>query len=134
LDSGGLATTQADLVLQSLVHKVTNAVVPVMKKHGILIETWHARHLAVRGGTLFYADTAGEVLNMAASHSYRPGDVHVVQLKGCKAEECPAESDGAHWAFTLVTPEVVLHMNRQAFGSLLYCRDISYFYPPANMR
>jgi hypothetical protein len=89
-----------------------------MKKHGFLIETWHERHVAVRGGTLFYGDTAGEVLSRAASHSHKPDDRHVVELKGCKTEECPAETDGAHWAFTLVTPEVVFQMNGQALSSL----------------
>ena len=75
--------------------------------------------MAVRGGTLFYADTAGDVLKLAASRSHKPGDVHVIELKGCEAEECPAETDGAHWAFTLITPEVMLRMSHGVFSPLM---------------
>ena len=80
-----------------------------MKKHReLFINSWHERHMAVRGGTLFYANTPGDVLKLAASSSHKPSDPHVIELKGCKAEECPEETDGAHWAFTLITSEVML--------------------------
>ncbi len=64
--------------------------------------------MAVRDVTLFYADTADDVVKLAASRSHKPGDVHAIELKGCRVAECPAETDGAHWAFTLITSKVML--------------------------
>ena len=71
--------------------------------------------MAVRGGTLFYADTAGDVLKLAASSSHKPRDPHVIELKGCRVAECAAETDGAHWAFTMITSKVMLRMIDRVF-------------------
>ena len=137
--SGAIAMSHAD-VIKSHVDSLTLAAVKVMKKNRHLFSSsWDERYMAVRGGALFYAKTRDDVLKMtlAASHSYHHGDEHVkhvIELKGCKAEECPAETDVEHKAFTLVTPEVVFQMNGQAFSSPLVCRDISYFYPLATER
>jgi hypothetical protein len=61
--------------------------------------------MAVRDGTLFYASTADDVLSLAASRSHALGDVHVIEPKDCRVEDCPAETDGPHWAFTLITSD-----------------------------
>ncbi len=142
--SGAIAMSHAD-VIKSHVDSLTLAAVKVMKKNRHLFsKSWDERYMAVRGGTLFYAETRDDVLKMtlAASHSYHHGDehekhvTHVIELKGCKAEECLAETDVTKniWAFTLVKPKVVFQMNGQAFSSPLVCRNIRYFYPPAKER
>jgi hypothetical protein len=91
---------------------LTTAAVPVMKKHpvvGKFFKTWNERHMAVRQGTLFYANTHDAVLTLAASHSHKPGDEHVIVLKGCSVQYCLEEIDSAHhWVFKLITPEVML--------------------------
>jgi hypothetical protein len=88
-----------------------------MKKHRVMfVESWHERYMAVRGGTLFYADTADDVEKLAASRSHKPGDMHVIELKGCRVAECPAETDGAHWAFTMITSKVMLQMIHRVFS------------------
>ncbi len=115
---GSLPTSHADPVLLFHVHNLTSAALPFMKKHRVLfVDSWHERYMAVRDGTLFYADTADDVLKLAASRSHKPGDVHVVELKGCRVAECPAETDGAHWAFTLIASTVMLQMIPRVFSS-----------------
>ncbi len=69
---------------------------------------WRQRYMAIRDGTLFYADTADGVLSLAATRCHKPGDVHAIELTGCRVEACAAETDSAHWAFTLLTHEVML--------------------------
>jgi len=64
--------------------------------------------MAVRGATLFYADTAEDVLRLAASGSHHR-DVHVIDLRSCRAEHCPKETDDTHLAFKLITIEVTMH-------------------------
>jgi hypothetical protein len=74
----------------------------------MFVKTWQERHMAVRQGTLYYADKLDDVMTLAASLSHRPGDVHVIDLKGCSVEHCAKETDAHHCAFKLVTPEVIL--------------------------
>ena len=90
--------------------------------------------MAVRDGILFYADTFDDVLLLVSTRSYKPGDVHAIELKGCRAEECAAETDSAHWAFTLTAAEVMLPVLRRASTSTTFCRGGSFFFPPAMLR
>ncbi len=100
-------------VLKSHTNLLTTATIPVMKKHPLVrtfFKRWNERHMAVRQGTLFYANTPDAVLTLAdTSHPHTPGDEHVIVLKGCSVQYCPEETDSAHhWAFKLTTPEVML--------------------------
>jgi hypothetical protein len=102
-------TSHSDPVLKSHLENLNNAAVPVMKKHrDILGNRWHDRFIAVRNATLFYADTPAAATKLAASHSRAPGDEHVIELKGCRVEDCAMETDGSHWAFKLHTPQVMV--------------------------
>ena len=102
-------TSHSDPVLKSHLENLNNAAGPVMKKHrDILGNRWHDRFIAVRNATLFYADTPAAATNLAASHSRAPGDEHVIELKGCRVEDCAMETDGSHWAFKLHTPQVMV--------------------------
>jgi len=104
--------SHADPVLKSHLENLNNAAVPVMKKHrDILGNRWRNRSMAVRNATLFYADTPAAAANLAASHSRAPVDEHVIELKGCRVEDCAMETDGSHWAFKLHTPQVMMQGN-----------------------
>jgi len=139
LPSAGLPASHADPVLQSHLHSLTNAAVPFKKKHRVFFALkwqmrWQERYMAVRDGILFYADTFDDVLLLVSRRSYKPGDVHAIELKGCRAEECAAETDSAHWAFTLTAAEVMLPVLRRASTSTTFCRGGSFFFPPAMLR
>jgi hypothetical protein len=79
---------------------------------------WNERLVMMRAETLFYANTADDVLRLAASCSPSPSDKHITGFKGCKAEECPADAKGPHWAFTLSAHEVMLANNCRAPSQL----------------
>jgi hypothetical protein len=64
----GHVILHADSVLESHVKNLNTGAVPVMKQHAVLgVKRCLQRSMAVRGATLFYADTAKYVLRLAAS-------------------------------------------------------------------
>ena len=97
--------SHSDPVLKSHLEDLNNAAVPVMKKHdGVL--GWQDRYMAVRRGTLFYADTYKAVKSLADSRAHSAGDEHVIDVAGCSVTKCPEETDKAHFAFVVATSQV----------------------------
>jgi hypothetical protein len=97
--------SHSDPVLKSHLEDLNNAAVPVMKKHdGVL--GWQDRYMAVRRGTLFYADTYKAVKSLADSRARSAGEEHVIDVAGCSVTKCPEETDKAHFAFVVATSQV----------------------------
>jgi hypothetical protein len=97
--------SHSDPVLKSHLEDLNNAAVPVMKKHdGVL--GWQDRYMAVRRGTLFYADTYKAVKSLADSRAHSAGDEHVIDVAGCSVTKGPEETDKAHFAFVVATSQV----------------------------
>ena len=97
--------SHSDPVLKSHLEDLNNAAVPVMKKHdGVL--GWQDRYMAVRRGTLFYADTYKAVKSLADSRAHSAGEEHVIDVAGCSVTKCPEETDKAHFAFVVATSQV----------------------------
>ena len=84
---------------------MNNAAVPVSKKHDDVVGR-QDRYMAVRRGTLFYAGTYKAVNSLADSRAHSAGDQHVIDLAGCSVTRCPEETDKAHFAFLVTTPQV----------------------------
>ena len=57
-------------------------------------------------GVLFYDGTYKVVKNIADSRTHSPGDEHVIELAGCSVTKCPQQTDKAHFAFLVTTPQV----------------------------
>jgi hypothetical protein len=127
--------SHADPVLKAHLEGLNDEAVPVMKKHRDLLgNRWHDRFMAVRNTTLFYADTPAAATNLAASRSRAPRDEHVIELKGCRVENCAMETDGSHWAFKLHTPQVMMQGNGTACICSIFCRGGSCCGRPAMLR
>ena len=101
----GFIMSHSDPVLSSHLEDLNNSAVPVSKKHADVVG-WQDRYMAVRRGTLFYAGTYKAVKSLADSRAHSAGDQHVIDLAGCSVTKCPEETDKAHFAFLMTTPQV----------------------------
>jgi hypothetical protein len=101
-----LIESHSDPVLKSHLEDLTNAAVPVMKKHDDVLG-WQDRFVAVRRGTLFYGNTYKAVKAMSDSPALSlTTDRHIIILKGCSVDKCLDETDKSHYAFVLTTAQV----------------------------
>jgi hypothetical protein len=111
--------SHSDPVLKSHLEDLNNAAVPVSKKHDEVLG-WQDRYMAVRRGTLFYADTYKVVKSLADSRAHSAGNEHVIELAGCSVTKCPEETDKAHFAFLVTTSQVNMRACR-VVRCLLVC-------------
>ncbi len=65
----------------------------------------HGRAQPARG-VLFYDGKYKVVKNIADSRTHSAGDEHVIELAGCSVTKCPQQTDKAHFAFLVTTPQV----------------------------
>ena len=100
--------SHSDPVLKSHLEDLNSEAVSVMKKHDDVLG-WQDRWMAVRRGTLYYADTYKDALGRVNSRADVAGDDHEIDLRGCSVSKCQAESDKAHFAFKLITIQVALN-------------------------
>ena len=107
--------SHADPVVKSHLEDLNSEAVPVMKKHDDVVG-WQDGYMAVRRGTLVYADTYKDALSRVESRAAAAGDEHVIDLRGCSVTKCQAESDKAHFAFRLVSSQVALRADKCALA------------------
>jgi hypothetical protein len=99
-------TSLTDPVFQSHLEDLSTNAIPVMKKRGAGVG-WQDCWMAVRGATLFYAKTYKTVMSLVDSVADVASDKHAICLVGCAVTKAQEESDKTHFAFRLVTPQVV---------------------------
>jgi hypothetical protein len=90
---------------------------------------WQDGYMAVRSGSLIFASAYKTVKRVADALAPLPTDDvpsdpdhQVIDLTGCSVAKRPAETDKAHFAFALTTPEVWPLPNLQPAYSPCVCR------------
>jgi hypothetical protein len=103
------------------------AAVPVKKRYrDILGNRWHDRCMVVFKGTLYYAHTEGELLDLVKSclescAPRRPS--RVIELKDCSVENLGTDqTDSTRREFKLFTPQVMMQGSKKAFISSIFAQ------------